>query len=99
MEFARQGTFFLDEIGDLSLALQVKLLRMLEEHKIRRVGGTKEIETDVRVVAATNKNLEAAITEKRFREDLYYRLNTIHPTIPPLRERPDDIIPLAKHLL
>ncbi len=99
LEFASQGTFFLDEIGDLSLAMQVKLLRMLEDHKIRRVGGTKEIETDVRVVAATNKNLESAIIEKRFREDLYYRLNTIHLTIPPLRERPDDIIPLANHFL
>jgi len=99
LEFASQGTFFLDEIGDLSLAMQVKLLRMLEERKIRRVGGTKEIDVDVRIIAATNKNLEQAIAENRFREDLYYRLNTIHLIVPPLRERPDDIIPLANHFL
>ncbi len=99
LEFASQGTFFLDEIGDLSLAMQVKLLRMLEERKIRRVGSVQEIDVDVRIIAATNKNLEKAINENRFREDLYYRLNTIHLNIPPLRERPDDIIPLANHFL
>jgi DNA-binding NtrC family response regulator len=99
LEFADQGTFFFDEIGDLSLSLQVKLLRMLEERKIRRVGGDKEISIDVRIIAATNKNLEQAINEKTFREDLYYRLNTINLNIPPLRERPEDILPLSRHFL
>ena len=99
LEFADQGTFFFDEIGDLSLSLQVKLLRMLEERKIRRVGGEKEISIDVRIIAATNKNLDQAVLDKSFREDLYYRLNTIRLEIPPLRERPDDILLLAKHFL
>ncbi len=99
LEFANQGTFFFDEIGDMSLALQIKLLRMLEERKIRRVGGQNEIEIDVRIIAATNKNLEKEVAEKRFREDLYYRLNTIRIDVPPLRERPDDILPLAEHIL
>lgn len=99
LEFADQGTFFFDEIGDLSLSLQVKLLRMLEERKIRRVGGEKEISIDVRIIAATNKNLDQAVIDKTFREDLYYRLNTIRLEIPPLRERPEDILLLAKHFL
>lgn len=99
LEFADQGTFFFDEIGDLSLSLQVKLLRMLEEKKIRRVGGGKEIDIDVRIIAATNKNLDQAVKEKSFREDLYYRLNTIRIDIPPLRERKEDILPLAIHIL
>jgi two-component system, NtrC family, response regulator HydG len=99
LEFANKGTFFFDEIGDLSLTLQVKLLRMLEERKIRRVGGQKEIEIDVRIIAATNQELSQAVTEKKFREDLYYRLNTIQVEIPPLRERNDDILPLANHFL
>lgn len=99
LEFADQGTFFFDEIGDLSLSLQVKLLRMLEERKIRRVGGEKEISIDVRIIAATNKNLDLAVNDKTFREDLYYRLNTIRLEIPPLRERPDDILLLARHFL
>ena len=99
LEFADQGTFFFDEIGDMSLALQVKLLRMLEERKIRRVGGEKEIDIDVRIIAATNKNLDKAVQDKTFREDLYYRLNTIRIEIPPLRERTDDILPLANHFL
>ncbi len=99
LEFANSGTFFFDEIGEMGLNLQVKLLRMLEEHKIRRIGGKHEIKIDVRIIAATNRNLEQLIHEKKFREDLYYRLNTILITIPPLRERPDDILPLAHHFL
>lgn len=99
LEFANQGTFFFDEIGDMSPALQIKLLRMLEERKIRRVGGQNEIEIDVRIIAATNKNLEKEVSGKRFREDLYYRLNTIRIDVPPLRERSDDILPLARHFL
>ena len=99
LEFANQGTFFFDEIGEMSLSLQIKLLRMLEERKIRRVGASNEIEIDVRIIAATNKNLEKEVAEKRFREDLYYRLNTIRIDVPPLRERKEDILLLAKHFL
>jgi DNA-binding NtrC family response regulator len=99
LEFANQGTFFFDEIGELSLTLQVKLLRMLEDRQIRRVGGQKEIDIDVRIIAATNKDLSLAVQENKFREDLYYRLNTIPIHIPPLRERTDDILPLAYHYL
>ena len=99
LEFANQGTFFFDEIGDMSLSLQIKLLRMLEERKIRRIGAQNEIDIDVRIIAATNKNLEKEVTEKRFREDLYYRLNTIRIDVPPLRERKEDIILLAKYFL
>ncbi len=99
LEFANHGTFFLDEIGDLSLAMQIKLLRMLEERKIRRVGGQKEIDIDVRIIAATNKNLKKAVAEKQFREDLFYRLNAMEIVILPLRERTEDILPLANHFL
>jgi two-component system response regulator HydG len=99
LEFANQGTFFFDEIGELSLPLQVKLLRMLEERKIRRVGGEKEIDVDIRIIAATNKNLEQRVRENKFREDLFYRLNIIHIDIPPLRERKEDILPLAHYFL
>lgn len=99
LEFANQGTFFFDEIGDLSLPLQVKLLRMLEDQQIRRVGGQKEISIDVRIIAATNSNIEQAVRDGKFREDLYYRLNTIQIEIPPLRDRIDDILPLAYHFL
>jgi DNA-binding NtrC family response regulator len=95
LEFADSGTFFFDEIGDMSQTLQIKLLRMLEEKKIRRVGGQKEIDIDVRIIAATNQNLEEAVAEKRFRQDLYYRLNTFALEVPPLRERKEDIIPLV----
>ena len=94
LEFANNGTFFFDEIGDMSHALQVKLLRMLEEKKIRRVGGQKEIEINVRIIAATNQDLEKLVKENRFRQDLYYRLNTFNLNIPPLRERKEDILPL-----
>ena len=99
LEFANHGTFFFDEIGDMSQNLQVKLLRMLEDKKIRRVGGEEEIEINVRIIAATNKNLDNAVADKKFREDLYYRLNTIQIEIPPLRERPDDIMPLANYFI
>jgi len=99
LEFAEGGTFFFDEIGDMSLSLQVKILRMLEEKKIRRVGGQKEININVRIVAATNKNLEKLVEEGKFREDLYYRINSLRIEIPPLRERLEDIIPLIKYYL
>ena len=99
LEFANQGTFFFDEIGEMSLSLQVKLLRMLEDRKIRRVGGSEEIDIDVRIITATNQNLERAVLDKKFREDLYYRLNTMEIKVPPLRDRMEDIILLATHFL
>ena len=98
-ELAHGGTIFLDEIGELSLGLQVKLLRVLQERSFERVGGTKTIDVDVRVVAATNQDLEVAVQQKRFRGDLYYRLNVIPVTIPPLRERRSDIPHLVSHFL
>jgi DNA-binding NtrC family response regulator len=90
-ELAHQGTLFLDEIGEMNVDLQSKLLRILEDGRFRRVGGTKEIEVDVRVVAATNKNLEEAVEEGSFREDLFYRLNVFSIVLPQLRERAEDI--------
>ena len=96
---AHKGTLFLDEIGDMSLKTQAKVLRILQEHKFERVGGNKTIEVDVRVIAATNKELEKEIAEGRFREDLYYRLNVIPFHVPPLRERKADIPHLATHFL
>ena len=93
------GTIFLDEIGELALPLQAKLLRVLQEHEVRPLGATKNQRVDVRVVAATNKNLEAMLADGSFREDLYYRLNVIHLDLPPLRSRPEDIVPLAEHVL
>jgi DNA-binding NtrC family response regulator len=99
LEFANEGTFFFDEIGDMSMAPQVKLLRMLEEHKIRRIGGQEEIEINVRIIAATNKDIEQLIQLGRFREDLYYRLNSFNIEIPPLRSRHEDIIPLVNTFL
>jgi two-component system nitrogen regulation response regulator GlnG len=94
-EAAAGGTVFLDEIGDMSLPLQGKLLRVLQEREFERVGGTEPIKTDVRVLAATHHNLEKMVREKRFREDLFYRLNVIQINIPPLRKRKDDIVTLA----
>ncbi len=99
LEAADHGTLFLDEIGELSLNMQTKLLRVLQNRSFKRVGGTKSIDVDVRIIAATNCNLEQMVKEKKFREDLYYRLNVVPIKIPPLRERPDDIIPLAQHFL
>ena len=96
---AHNGTLFLDEIGDMSLKTQAKVLRILQERKFERVGGNKTIEVDVRVIAATNKDLEKEITEGNFREDLYYRLNVIPFYVPPLRERKADISRLATHFL
>ncbi|HEY1815385.1 MAG TPA: sigma-54 dependent transcriptional regulator [Kofleriaceae bacterium] len=93
------GTIFLDEIGELALPLQAKLLRVLQEHEVRPLGATKNQRVDVRVVAATNKQLEAMLADGSFREDLYYRLNVIHLDLPPLRSRPEDIVPLAEHVL
>ncbi|MEX0653467.1 MAG: sigma-54 dependent transcriptional regulator [Phycisphaeraceae bacterium] len=99
MEFADGGTFFLDEIGQLPINLQAKLLRALQERRIRRVGGTQEIELDVRVIAATSLDLEQEIAHQRFRADLYYRINVARLDLPPLRERADDITMLAEHFV
>src|SRR5690242_2426787 len=96
---ADAGTIFLDEIGELALPLQAKLLRVLQEYEVRPLGATKNQRVDVRVVAATNKNLETMLADGSFREDLYYRLNVIHLDLPPLRARPEDIVPLADHVL
>src|SRR5262245_7062542 len=98
-EAAHRGTLFLDEVGETPLTMQVKLLRALQDKKIRRVGGTDEVEVDVRVVAATNRPLPELVREKRMREDLFYRLNVIPVHIPPLRERREDIPLLAEHFL
>jgi transcriptional regulator with PAS, ATPase and Fis domain len=98
IEAAHGGTLFLDEVGELPLALQAKLLRALQFHEIRRVGGTATLKVDVRFVAATNRDLEAAIRERAFREDLYYRLNVLAIRLPPLRERPEDIEPILRHI-
>jgi len=98
-EVADGGTIFLDEIGETSPAMQIKLLRVLQERRIRRVGGTVEIDVDVRVITATNQNLEDMVREKTFREDLYYRINVIPIRLPALREKPEDIPPLAEHFL
>lgn len=98
-EAASGGTIFLDEIGDMPLALQSKLLRALENHEIRRVGGVKNIPIDVRIICATNVDLKIAVEEKTFREDLYYRLSVFLIQLPPLRERREDIIPLAESFL
>ena len=98
-ELANKGTLFLDEIGNLTLATQVKLLRFLQEKRIERVGGTNTIELDVRIITATNLDLEKAVKEGSFRDDLYYRLNVIAIPLPPLRERRDDIPLLAEHFL
>jgi transcriptional regulator with PAS, ATPase and Fis domain len=99
LEAAEGGSIFLDEIGEMDLGLQAKLLRVLEDKKVRRIGGTRARTVDVRIIAATNKDLERAVREKRFREDLYYRLNIFPIRLPPLRNRPADIEALAKFFL
>jgi DNA-binding NtrC family response regulator len=99
MELAHGGTVFLDEVGDISVELQTKLLRFLQEREFERLGGTQPIPVDVRVIAATSRDLSTAIKQGRFREDLYYRLNVIPISLPPLRERREDIPVLAKHFL
>jgi two-component system response regulator HydG len=96
---ARGGTLLLDEVGDMPLALQPKILRVLQERKVRPLGSTNEVAIDVRVIAATNRDLEGAVEEKRFREDLYFRLNVINIPLPPLRSRAGDVLPLAQHML
>jgi transcriptional regulator with GAF, ATPase, and Fis domain len=98
-EIAHGSTLFLDEIGDLPLELQAKLLRVLEEGRFERLGSTKPIQVDVRILAATNRDLEHEIQAGKFRNDLYYRLSVFLITIPPLRQRPDDIPPLVWHFI
>jgi two-component system response regulator PilR (NtrC family) len=98
-ELADEGSIFLDEIGEMPLHLQVKILRVIQEKEYRRVGDIKDIKTDVRIIAATNKNLEEESREGRFREDLYYRLNVIEIKLPPLRDRREDIPSLVNHFL
>lgn len=98
-ELANKGTIFLDEIGDMDGQLQAKLLRVLEDGELQRVGGTKSIKIDVRVIAASNKDLKKLVEDGKFREDLFFRLNVFPIVIPPLRERREDIIPLAEHFL
>lgn len=98
-ELADKGTLFLDEIAEIPFSLQAKLLRVLEDQCFRRLGGLQDIRIDVRIVAATNKNLHEAVREGAFRQDLYYRLNVIQLMVPPLRERTEDILPLARHFI
>ena len=99
LELADSGTLFLDEIGEMSLPIQVKLLRVLEKMSFRRVGGIQDIQVDVRILAATNRNLVQEVRTGRFREDLFYRLNVVQLRVPPLRARPEDIGPLAEYFL
>jgi transcriptional regulator with PAS, ATPase and Fis domain len=98
-EAGDKGTLFLDEIGEINANTQIHLLRALEEKKITRVGGNEEINVDVRIIAATNRNLKASIKQGKFREDLYYRLNIVTIDLPPLKDRMEDILPLAEHFL
>src|SRR5690242_1163589 len=99
MDLAHRGTLFLDEIGELPLAIQAKLLRVLEERRFERVGGTQSIDVDVRIVVATNRDLQKAVAEKSFREDLYFQISTVPMTISPLRDRGNDVLLLANHFL
>jgi DNA-binding NtrC family response regulator len=98
-EMANQGTLFLDEIGDITPATQIKLLRVVQEWEFERIGGTKTVKVDVRLIAATNKDLEKQVEEEKFRQDLYYRLNIVSIFLPPLRDRPEDIPSLVEHFL
>jgi len=98
-EVAQQGTLFLDEIGELSLSTQAKILRFLEEKEFNRVGGSKTIKVDVRLITATNRDLNQLLKKGAFREDLYYRINVVPIIIPPLRERKEDIPPLLDHFI
>ena len=98
-ELANTGTIFLDEIGDISPALQAKLLQVLQDHEFSRLGGKKDVKVDVRVLVATNRNIEEAVAEARFREDLYYRLNVVNITVPPLRERKEEIPIFVEYFL
>jgi two-component system, NtrC family, response regulator AtoC len=99
MELADRGTLFLDEVSEMSLNSQAKFLRVLQERVLRRVGGTRDIKVDLRIIAATNRPLETRVKDGQFREDLFYRLNVIPIHIPPLRERRDDVMPLARHFV
>jgi transcriptional regulator with GAF, ATPase, and Fis domain len=99
VELAHKGTLFLDEIGDIPQSLQVKLLRILQEKSFKRLGGTKTLSSDFRLIVATNKNLQKEVASGRFRQDIFYRLNVITITIPPLREREDDAVVMAQHFL
>ncbi|MHB8069586.1 MAG: sigma-54-dependent transcriptional regulator [Desulfobaccales bacterium] len=99
LEMANAGTLFLDEVGDISMKMQIDLLRVLETHEFTRVGGTMPLRSDFRVIAATHQDLQESIRQKIFRQDLFYRLNVIHLQVPPLRERPEDIPLLAQHFL
>jgi two-component system response regulator PilR (NtrC family) len=99
IEVAERGTIFLDEIGEMTPTMQVKLLRVLQDKRFRRLGGTEEVQADIRVIAATNQDLQKMVADSRFREDLYYRINVIQVHLPPLRERREDIPLLAEHFL
>jgi len=98
-ELAQGGTLLLDEITEMDLGLQAKILRVLQEREVERLGSTQVIELDVRIIATTNRDLRHEVREKRFREDLFYRLNVFPISIPALRERPDDIVPVARKIL
>jgi two-component system response regulator AtoC len=98
-EYAKDGTIFLDEVGELEMLLQAKLLRVIQQREFERVGGTEIIKTNVRIISATNRDLKAAVEDKAFREDLYYRLNSFPINIPPLRQRRSDILVLAEHFV
>jgi two-component system response regulator PilR (NtrC family) len=99
MEVAERGTIFLDEIGEMNATMQVKLLRVLQDRRFRRLGGTEEVQADIRIIAATNQDLPKLVAEGRFREDLFYRINVIPMQLPPLRDRREDIPLLADHFL